>query len=302
MTASAERERPATGLGHPHQPFPHVLVVGAGQMGAGIAEVVSMSGRSVSLTDASRAALDRSPGVIRASLERLRRKRPDLDPEAILERIELVDSIVPADLMIEAAVEDQAVKERIFREADSVLPTGAVIASNTSSISITALANVTQRPANVIGMHFFNPVPVMDVVEVIKGEATSEQTTAATRAFVEALGKWPALVGDHPAFVANRILMPLINEATRALAEGVADAETIDEIARRGLNHPMGPLELADLIGLDTCVAILEVLQRQRRDPSYAPSPLLRSYVDQGRLGRKTGRGFYGYRTAGEQD
>ena len=276
-------------------PFRHVLVVGAGQMGLGIAQITTVSGRAVTLTDSSHDALARAPATIAAGLERMSRKRREIEPPTVLGRIEFTDSLVPADLMIEAVAEDQEAKERIFRGADAVFPSSAVLASNTSSISITELANVTERPDRVIGIHFFNPAPVISVVELIRGAATSETTIASARAFLEALGKWPALLGDHPAFVANRILMPLINEAALALEEGVADAETIDEVARRGFKHPMGPLELADLIGLDTCVAILEVLQTRRCDPKYAPAPLLRRYVDQGRVGRKAGRGFYTY-------
>jgi 3-hydroxybutyryl-CoA dehydrogenase len=276
-------------------PFPHVLVVGAGQMGRDIAQITAVSGRVVTLIDAQQEALARAPAMVAAGLERMGRKRREVEPRTVLGRIEFTDSLVPADLMIEAVAEDREAKEQIFRHADAVLPSNAILASNTSSISITELANVTKRPGYVIGIHFFNPAPVIDVVELVSGVATSEATIASARAFVEALGKWPALLDDHPAFVANRILMPLINEAALALEEGVADAGTIDEVARRGLNHPMGPLELADMIGLDTCVAILEVLQTRRCDPKYAPAPLLRRYVEQGRVGRKAGRGFYSY-------
>jgi 3-hydroxybutyryl-CoA dehydrogenase len=287
--AETESARQAT------TPFPHVLVVGAGQMGRDIAQIIAVSGRAVTLTDSSPEALGGAPATISAGLERMRHRHPELEPPAVLDRIAYTESLVPADLMIEAVAEDQGAKERIFRDADSVLPASAVLASNTSSISITDLAAVTARPDRVIGIHFFNPAPVMTVVELISGVGTSAQTLASVRSFVEALGKWPALLGDHAGFVANRILMPFINEAAIALEEGVADAETIDEVARRGMNHPMGPLELADLIGIDTCVAILEVLQARRGDAKYAPAPLLRRYVARGHLGRKAGRGFYAY-------
>lgn len=282
--------------------FDHVLIVGAGQMGAGIAQLVALSGRKVSLTDRDPQALQRAVGAARTSLLRLQRQDPSVEPEAIVERIAVVDSVVPADLLIEAVVEDQAAKEEILREADGVLGEEAVLATNTSSISITDLSRATGRPDRVIGMHFFNPVAVMKVVEVIPGADTSQETLHATLSFIRGLGRSPAVVGDHPAFVANRILIPMINEATYALEEGVADAETIDQIACMGLNQPMGPLALADLIGLDTCVAILEVLRTRRQDEKYAPSPLLTRYIQHGRLGRKTGWGFYRYEDASEAD
>jgi 3-hydroxybutyryl-CoA dehydrogenase len=203
--------------------------------------------------------------------------------------------LVAADLLIEAVVEDAHVKEAIFRRADALLPPEAVLASNTSSIPITSLAAVTSRPEKVVGMHFFNPVPVLKLVEVIRGLQTSEETAAAVVALAEDLGKTPAEVNDFPGFVSNRILMPFVNEAAYALMEGVAEAEAIDTIAKLGFAHPMGPLALADLIGLDTCVSIMEVLHTGLGDPKYAPCPLLRQYVAAGRLGRKSGRGFYEY-------
>jgi 3-hydroxybutyryl-CoA dehydrogenase len=197
--------------------------------------------------------------------------------------------------MIEAVVEDAAVKEELFARADGVLPERGILASNTSSIPITRLAAATARPEQVIGMHFFNPVPVLKLVEVIRGLQTSDETAAAIVALAEDLGKTPAQANDFPGFVSNRILMPFINEAAYALMEGVADAEAIDTIAKLGFAHPLGPLALADLIGLDTCVAIMEVLHEGLGDPKYAPCPLLRQYVQAGRLGRKSGRGFYEY-------
>jgi 3-hydroxybutyryl-CoA dehydrogenase len=274
--------------------FEHVLVVGAGQMGGGIAQVVAGSGRRVSLHDAQPGAVDRGLEAMRKSLARLAEKG-GADPDEVLSRIEPADDLLPADLMIEAVVEDAGVKEDVFRRADAVLPAEAVLASNTSSIPITSLAAVTGRPERVIGMHFFNPVPVLALVEVIRGLQTSDETTRAIVELAEDLGKTPAEARDFPGFVSNRILMPFVNEAAYALMEGVAEAEAIDTIAKLGFAHPMGPLALADLIGLDTCVAIMEVLQEGLGDPKYAPCPLLRQYVQAGRLGRKSGRGFYEY-------
>jgi len=274
--------------------FEHVLVVGAGQMGAGIAQVVAASGRHVSLHDPYPGAIDRGLAAMRRSLEKLAEKG-GAEPGEVLQRVTPVDELVPADLMIEAVVEDVETKGEIFRRADQTLEEGAVLASNTSSIPITLLAAVTDRPESVIGMHFFNPVPVLELVEVIRGLETSDATAAAIVALAEELGKTPAEARDLPGFVSNRILMPFINEAAYALLEGVAEPEAIDTIAKLGFAHPMGPLALADLIGLDTCVAIMEVLHEGLGDPKYAPCPLLRQYVQAGRLGRKTGRGFYAY-------
>jgi 3-hydroxybutyryl-CoA dehydrogenase len=274
--------------------FEHVLVVGAGQMGGGIAQVVAASGRRVSLYDAAPGAVERGLETMRGSLARLAEKGGP-DPDEVLPRVETVPDIVPADLMIEAVVEDAHVKEDVFQRADGVLPEEAVLASNTSSIPITSLAAVTSRPDRVIGMHFFNPVPVLKLVEVIRGLETSDETAAAIVALAEDLGKTAAEARDFPGFVSNRILMPFINEAAYALLEGVAEPEAIDTIAKLGFAHPMGPLALADLIGLDTCVAIMEVLHEGLGDPKYAPCPLLRQYVQAGRLGRKSGRGFYKY-------
>ena len=274
--------------------FEHVLVVGAGQMGGGIAQVVAASGRRVSLHDAAPGAVERGLGAIGKSLARLAEKGGG-DPEEVLARIEPADDLVAADLMIEAVVENADVKRDIFRRADELLPATAVLASNTSSIPITLLAAATSRPDRVIGMHFFNPVPVLKLVEVIRGLETSDETAQAISALALDLGKTPAEARDLPGFVSNRILMPFINEAVYALLEGVAEPEAIDTIAKLGFAHPMGPLALADLIGLDTCVAIMEVLHEGLGNPKYAPCPLLRQYVQAGRLGRKSGRGFYSY-------
>jgi 3-hydroxybutyryl-CoA dehydrogenase len=232
--------------------------------------------------------------TMRRSLGKLAEKG-GAEPDEVLARVKPVEDLVPADLMIEAVVEDAAVKRDLFRRADELMPAGAILASNTSSIPITSLGAATSRPEAVIGMHFFNPVPVLKLVEVIRGLETSDETAAAVVDLARELGKTPAEARDLPGFVSNRILMPFINEAAYALLEGVAEPEAIDTIAKLGFAHPMGPLALADLIGLDTCVAIMEVLHEGLGDPKYAPCPLLRQYVQAGRLGRKTGQGFHAY-------
>src|SRR5438309_3293103 len=276
--------------------FEHVVVVGAGQMGAGIAQVVAASGRRVSLHDAAPGAVERGLTVMRKSLDRLAEKG-GADPDEVLARVEPVDELVPADLLIEAVIEDADVKQDVFRLADGLLPPEAILASNTSSIPITSLATVTSRPERVIGMHFFNPVPVLKLVEIVRGRETSDETAAAIVALAEQLGKTPAVANDFPGFVSNRILMPFINEAVWALHDGVAEAEAIDTIARLGFAHPLGPLALADLIGLDTCVAIMDVLREGLGDERYAPCPLLEDLVSEGKLGRKSGAGFYIYQS-----
>jgi 3-hydroxybutyryl-CoA dehydrogenase len=272
----------------------HVLVVGAGQMGGGIAQVVAASGRQVSLLDAQPGATGRALETMRKSLAKLADKGGP-PPDDVLQRVRQVTGLVEADLLIEAVVEDAAVKKEVFRAADQTLPGHAILASNTSSIPIASLAAVTQRADRVIGMHFFNPVPVLKLVEVIRAEQTSDETAATIVALARELGKEPVEARDVAGFVSNRILMPFINEAVHALAEGIADAEGIDTVARLGFGHPMGPLALADLIGLDTCVAIMNVLHEGLGDPRFEPAPLMREHVAAGRLGRKSGQGFYTY-------
>ena len=263
-------------------------------MGAGIAQVVAASGRDVSLHDSQPGAVERALEGMGRSLAKLAEKG-GADPDEVLSRVTPVDEVVPADLMIEAVVEDVEVKRELFERADAVLPPEAVLASNTSSIPIASLASATGRPDRVIGMHFFNPVPVLQLVEVIRTDQTSEETSAAIVALARDLGKTPAEARDFPGFVSNRILMPFINEAAYALRDGVAEPEAIDTIAKLGFAHPIGPLALADLIGLDTCVAIMDVMHEGLGDPKYEPCPLLREHVAAGRLGRKSGRGFYEY-------
>ncbi|HEY4349396.1 MAG TPA: 3-hydroxyacyl-CoA dehydrogenase NAD-binding domain-containing protein [Gaiellaceae bacterium] len=271
-----------------------VLVVGAGQMGAGIAQVVAASGRQVSLHDPVPGATERALDTMARSLAKLAEKGGP-DPDEVLGRVTVVDDLVPADLMIEAIVEDADAKQSLFGRADAALPATAILASNTSSIPISSLAAATARPDRVIGMHFFNPVPVLRLVEVIRTDETTDVTAEAIVELARDLGKEPVEARDVAGFVSNRILMPFINEAVFALAEGVAAPEAIDTVARLGFGHPMGPLALADLIGLDTCVAIMEVLERGLGNAKYAPNPLLREHVAAGRLGRKSGHGFFEY-------
>lgn len=275
-------------------------VVGAGTMGNGIAQVAARSGHAVILRDVKGEFLERGMGAISKSLQR------DVDKErlsaeekqSIVSRIETTTEWQPlsdADLIVEAVTEDVNVKTEVFRHLDEVVKEDAILASNTSSISITKLGAATRRPEKVIGMHFMNPVPVMKLVEIIRGMATSQETYERVRQLSEKMGKTPLECNDMPGFVSNRVLMPMINEAVFALHEGVATRESIDGIMRLGMNHPMGPLTLADFIGLDVCLAILNVLHEGLGDPKYRPCPLLKRYVDAGWLGKKSGRGFYEY-------
>ncbi len=277
-----------------------VAVIGAGQMGNGIAHVFAQSGFDVTMIDVAQVALDKGRETISKNLDRQVKKGTIAESEktAILGRVKTetsTDAVKGCALIVEAATENRDLKFRIFADLDARADAGAVLASNTSSISITEIAARTKRPELVIGMHFMNPVPVMQLVEIIRGLATSDETTTRVMEWSKAVGKTPVEVNDFPGFVANRILMPMINEAVYCLMEGVGSAEAIDTVMKLGMNHPMGPLALADLIGLDTCLAILEVLHDGLGDPKYRPSPLLRKYVAAGWLGRKSGRGFYTY-------
>jgi len=277
-----------------------VAVVGAGTMGNGIVHVFAQNGFDVTMIDVRAEALEAARKTIAGNLDRQIKKGTlaEADRDAALSRIATetdLSAVAHADLVIEAATESTELKFRIFEQIDAAAPAHAILASNTSSISITEIAARTKRPEKVIGMHFMNPVPVMKLVEIIRGLATSDETTQTIVALSERLGKTVAEAQDYPGFVANRILMPMINEAVFCLMEGVATAESIDTVMKLGMNHPMGPLALADLIGLDTCLAILEVLHRGLGDDKYRPCPLLRKYVASGKLGRKTGEGFYAY-------
>jgi 3-hydroxybutyryl-CoA dehydrogenase len=277
-----------------------VAVVGAGQMGNGIAHVFAQSGIPVTMIDVSEDALQRGRATIEKNMDRQVKKNTLSadDKQAALGRIAISTELLAAadaTLVVEAATEHTDLKFRIFSDLDQIAPAGAILASNTSSISITRIAAQTKRPELVIGMHFMNPVPVMQLVEVIRGLATSDETTRRVMDLAKALGKTPVEANDFPGFIANRILLPMINEACYAVMEGVGTPEAIDQVMKLGMNHPMGPLTLADFIGLDTCVAILEVMHDGLGDPKYRPCPLLRKYVDANWLGRKTGRGFYNY-------
>ena len=278
----------------------HVAVIGAGQMGNGITHVFAASGHAVTMIDVSAEALTRGTDTIARNVDRQVKKGAVSaeDAQAALARISTntsLDAVATADIVVEAATERTDLKFRIFEDLDRLAPAGAILASNTSSISITEIAARTKRPEQVIGMHFMNPVPVMQLVEVIRGLATSDDTTQRVMTMARALGKTPVEVNDFPGFVANRILMPMINEAIYCVMEGVGTPEAIDTVMKLGMNHPMGPLALADFIGLDTCLAILNVLHDGLGDPKYRPCPLLRKYVAAGWYGKKSGRGFYQY-------
>jgi 3-hydroxybutyryl-CoA dehydrogenase len=280
--------------------FDRTGVVGAGTMGHGIAQVLAVSGRRVRLVDVSPAALEKGLAAVGASLGKFveKGKLSAEERDAVLGRIATasdLDALADADIVVEAAVENVAAKQDIFRRLGEVVSERGILASNTSSISITRLAGAVPHPERVIGMHFMNPVPIMKLVEVVRGVQTSDATLESVNALAIALGKTPVVVRDYPGFVSNRVLLPMINEAVYCLMEGVADAESIDTVMKLGMAHPMGPLALADLIGLDVCLSILEVLHEGFGDPKYRPCPLLRNLVAAGKLGRKSGEGFYRY-------
>jgi 3-hydroxybutyryl-CoA dehydrogenase len=278
----------------------HIVVIGAGQMGSGIAQVFAMADLGVTMVDVSSSALAKARTTIEKSLDRFveKGKLTAANRDAALERVASGGDLTvarEATLVVEAASENAELKFKLFADLDAIAPPETILATNTSSISITEIAGRTKRADRVIGMHFMNPVPLMRLIEVIRGLATSDETTATVMSYAKRLGKTAVEVNDYPGFVSNRVLMPMINEAVYCVMEGVGTPEAIDQVMTLGMNHPMGPLALADLIGLDTCVSILEVLHHGLGDPKYRPCPLLRKYVAAGWLGRKSGRGFYPY-------
>jgi 3-hydroxybutyryl-CoA dehydrogenase len=308
MDASVKTKKPGTQLERARKgvetgaaAIKSVGIIGAGQMGNGIAHVVALAGYDVAISDVRKDALEKARSVIERNMARQvsRGIITDSEMQTALKRIHGVTDVAAlgeADLVIEAATEDEAVKRKIFIDLCPQLKKSAILATNTSSISITRLASVTDRPERFIGIHFMNPVPVMQLVELIRGIATEDETFGLARTFIESLGKTIAVSEDFPAFIVNRILLPMINEAVYTLYEGVGTVEAIDKAMRLGANHPMGPLELADFIGLDTCLSVMQVLYEGLADSKYRPCPLLVKYVEAGWLGRKTQRGFYDYR------
>jgi 3-hydroxybutyryl-CoA dehydrogenase len=298
--SAAPQERARKGEAQEHS-IRSVAIIGAGQMGNGIAHVIALSGYNVMINDLRKEALEKARATIERNMARQVSRNMITDQEMVqaLGRIQAVsdaDGLADADLLIEAATEDESVKRKIFADLCPRLKKSTILATNTSSISITRLAASTDRPERFIGMHFMNPVPVMALVELIRGIATEDETFGQARSFVQSLGKTIAVSEDFPAFIVNRILLPMINEAVYTLYEGVGTVEAIDKALRLGANHPMGPLELADFIGLDTCLSVMQVLYEGLADSKYRPCPLLVKYVEAGWLGRKTQRGFYDYR------
>jgi 3-hydroxybutyryl-CoA dehydrogenase len=281
-------------------PLRHIAVIGSGTMGSGIAQVFAQSGFTVTLQDVSQPALDRARGGIDKSLAKFveKGKLSAIDRDATVGRLTTtvdLEALAVADFVVEAIIEDVDAKSRLFQSLDGLVRPEVILSSNTSSISLTRLGAATSRPDRVLGMHFMNPVPLMTLVELVRGQATSDGSMNVAMELTRALGKTPVESADYPGFIANRILMPMINEAFYALMEGVGTAEAIDTVMKLGMNHPMGPLTLADFIGLDVCLAILDVLHDGLGDPKYRACPLLRRYVAAGQLGRKTGRGVYHY-------